>query len=102
MLVHGWKNGRFDGRRPVALGVTVGQQFAEMFFDRSWDAVLVEIDGNAFRVKITNTFWTTCPELRSPEIGAWLRNKGLAPWPKGRPPELRLSPVGIRRFRLDT
>jgi hypothetical protein len=100
VLVSGWKSGKFDGRRAVALGVRVGREFANQFFDKRWDAVLVELDDKIVSVRLTKTFWTTCPELRSPAIGAWMKKQGLAPWPKGRPPELRLTPMGRNKFRL--
>jgi hypothetical protein len=101
MLVTGWKNGKFRGSRGLTLGVRVGREFAERFFDKDWDAILIEMEGESVPVKIAGTFWTTCPELRSPAIGTWMRKKGLAPWPEGRPPEMRLTPMGRNRFRLE-
>ena len=101
MLVTGWKGGKFRGTQGVALGVRVGRAFAERFFDKDWDVVVVEIEGEPVLVKITKTFWTTCPELRSPAIRSWMKKKGLAPWPEGRPPEMRLTPMGRNRFRLE-
>ena len=100
-MVTGWKNGKFGGRQTVALGVRVGREHAEKFFYKDWDVILVEMDGETFPVKLTKTFWTTCPELRSPAIGTWMRKKGRAPWPKGRPPEMRLTPMGRNVFRLE-
>jgi hypothetical protein len=102
VLVSGWKCGKFVARRAVALGVRVGRENVERFFDKNWSVVLVEIEGDTIPVKITRTFWTTCPELRSRAIGVWMRKKGLVPWPGGRPPEMRLTPQGENRFRLDT
>ena len=101
MLVSGWKSGKFVTRRAVALGIRIGSENVERFFDKNWDVVLIETEGGTIPVKITGTFWTSCPELRSPAIGIWMRKKGLVPWPKGRPPEMRLIPLGRNRFRLD-
>ena len=39
------------------------------------------------RVHLSPSFWTTCSELRSAEIGAWMKRRGDAPWPRGRPPK---------------
>jgi hypothetical protein len=100
VLVTGWKSGKFDGRRAIAFGVRVGRKNVERFFDKDWDVVLVKIESNTVPVKVTGTFWTTCPELRSPAIGAWMKKNGLAPWPESRPPEVRLTPMGRNRFRL--
>jgi hypothetical protein len=99
--VFGWKNGKFNARHPVALGVRVGQENVKRFFDKNSNVILVEVGDEAIQVHLTKTFWTTCPELRSFAIGAWLRKKRLAPWLKGRPPEMRLTPIGKNRFRLD-
>lgn len=101
MLVSGWKSGKFVPRQPVALGLRIGPRNVEHFFDKAWGVVLVEIGGETIPVKLRKTFWTTCPELRSPAIGAWMRKKGLVPWLKGRPPEMRLIPIGGNRFRLE-
>ena len=38
------------------------------------------------RCRLTPTFWTTCPEFRSAEIGKWMENRGDKPWPRGNPP----------------
>jgi len=101
VLVSGWKSGKFVAGRAVALGVRVGRENAERSFDKNWSVILIEIESDTIPVKITKTFWTTCPELRSPAIGAWMRKNGLVPWPEGRPPEMQLTPLGTNRFRLD-
>jgi len=101
VLVSGWKSGKFVARRAVALGVRVGRENVERFFDKDWDVVLIEVESETISVKITRTFWTSCPELRSPAIGTWMRKKGLVPWAKCRPPEMRLTPMGRNRFRLN-
>ena len=101
MVVCGWKSGEFLVRRAVALGVRVGRENVERFFDKDWDIVLIKMESKTIPVRITRAFWTTLPELRSPAIGIWMRKKGLVPWPEGRPPEMRLTPMGRNRFRLD-
>jgi hypothetical protein len=101
VLVSGWRSGTFVACRAIALGVRVGRENVERFFDKGWNVVLVQIDSDTIAVKIRGTLWRTCPELRSPAIGAWMKKKGLVPWLKGRPPEMRLTPMGGNRFRLD-
>ena len=44
-----------------------------------------------FRLK--QTFWTTCPEFRSAEIGKWMDARGDKPWPHRRPPKYRAELV---------
>jgi len=101
MTVSGWKSGRFNTRKSVVLGVRIGKDNVTRFFDRRWSVVVLEMDNDRVPVKIGKTFWTTCPELRSPVIGAWLKKRGLAPWPTGKPPEMCLTPAGGNRFRLE-
>ena len=38
------------------------------------------------------------PELIHKSIGEWFKRAGLYPWPKGRPPTVRLQPRGERAF----
>lgn len=101
MVVSGWKSGEFLTRRAVALGVRVGRENVERFFDKDWKVVLIKVDSETIPVNITKAFWNTYPELRSPAIGEWMRKKGLVPWPEGRPPEMQLIPSGGNRFRLE-
>ena len=35
---------------------------------------------------LSPTFWTSCPEFRSVEIGKWMAKRGDAPWPRRNPP----------------
>lgn len=102
MRVSAWKGGKFSaGRRPT-LGIRIGRKNVENHFDRSWNEVLVQLDGQAAKVGITPTFWSSCPELRSAAIGDWLRARKIAPWRTGRPPKLELTPLGGNHFRLSS
>ena len=38
-------------------------------------------------VRISPSFWRTCTEFRSAQIGAWMKQRGDSPWPPGRPPK---------------
>jgi len=78
----------------------------EKYFKREWATVLIELPvPSGFATVECNTakdsFWTeTCHELISRNIGSWLRDKRLAPWPLRQPPKLRIEIVGERRFRV--
>ena len=54
--------------------------------------------------RLTPTFWTTCPEFRSAEIGKWMENRGDKPWPSGNPPrysaELVVGSKGSAKIRI--
>ena len=59
--------------------------------------VEVELPGQTTRprCRITPTFWTTCPELRSAEIGRWMTRRGDKPWTRGNPPRYNAELVGF-------
>lgn len=59
----------------------------------------MDLNGEAeATVTLSDSFWRTCSELRSSELGTWLRRHGLAPWPHRQPPTLRIEPAGGNRF----
>ena len=85
------------------LGVRVGAANRVLYFDRSWESVVVEIDGIPYQFKLTSGFWRKCPEFRDDTRGvikAWLRCHRLLDWAIGHPPKLVLHPLGGNRFRL--
>jgi hypothetical protein len=92
MRATGWKGGVY--------GVRVGKANASRFFPKMATCVEVEIDGHPHSFTLSETFWTTCPEIRGAPIGRWLRAQGLAPWQSGRPPRVNLLPLGGNKFRL--
>jgi hypothetical protein len=92
MTATGWKGESF--------GVRVGTENAKAHFPQTWKTIGVEIDGMVHSFKLNATFWTSCPEFRGKEIKQWLSLHGMAPWPKGKPPALLLTPLGGNRFRL--
>ena len=56
----------------------------------SQKGVIIEFpSGGSLRLSLdaTSLFWSTCPEFRSPEIGAWMKKRGDASWPEGKPPK---------------
>jgi len=92
MNATGWKGG--------LLGVRVGKQNRAEHFSKDWDSIEVEIEGVFVSCPLTPRFWERCPEFRERSIHEWFIKCGLAPWPKGSPPKLELTPLGGRRFRL--
>ncbi len=94
MDVKAWTNGR------GTYGVRVGRQDAKMYFAPGLEGVEVEVDGEVCHVRLRETFWTTCPELRGGIVGQWVRRIGAVPWIRGAPPALTLTPLGGGRFRL--
>jgi hypothetical protein len=90
-----------NNRTGSGYGIRISRKDRDRFFRSSWESVTLELDsGEIFVVKITDSFWRKCTELRSSKIGKWFLEKGLAPWPKGKPPRFTLKPVKDQYFRL--
>lgn len=85
-----WRGGTY--------GIRIGAARAR-FFERSWSEVEVELESwGVIRANLTDTFWTTCPELRNADVGRWLSHHGAATWPRGRPPKILMRHLGGGRF----
>lgn len=83
-------------------GVGVSKTDRDAHFERHWRSVTLRLPDGEARVDITPSFWRCCTELRSSEIRDWLLAKGLAPWPKRKPPVFELVPDGDASFRIVT
>ena len=84
MQATAWKGATF--------GVRVGSRNAHRYFDKQWEFVDVDLDGKHHRIRLSDSFWARCPELRSVAFGDWFLLHGLRPWPKGKPSRLQLIP----------
>lgn len=93
MKAKAWKGGTF--------GIRVGRGNARRFFVPKRRFVEIEMDGHLYSFHLSDTFWTTCPEVRGAAIAQWLRKHGHDRWPERRPPEFELTPIIVkRRFKL--
>src|SRR5687768_8744688 len=98
MQASAWRGG--STAAPI-YGIRVGISNRDEYFDEDWHEIEVEVDGHPQRFGITPGFWNKCPEFRdrgSPVIREWLRRHHTLNWTKGQPPEVRLVPLGGRRF----
>lgn len=100
MKVKTWNNGSFS-KSGVGYGISIPKGSREKFFNKDWSSVIIHIDNTEVVIILNNTFWTTCNELRSKEIGKFLIGKGLAEWEKGKPHELNLKVCTYREFKLE-
>jgi hypothetical protein len=104
MIVIAWNNGAHS-RKGVGYGIRISDEERDLYFKKDWDVVLLELQGEEqpFEVKIDkDSFWgDPGRELISIEIGRWLHNQGLAPWPHGNPPRLIMEPLENNRFSLE-
>ena len=99
--VSGWSNSTPNDHTGAGYGVRVQYDDRDRYFQRNWNSVEIALDtGEAAEISLQETFWTTCPELRSSVIGRWMLDLGAIPWAKGKPPQFDLEPIGDRRFRL--
>ena len=98
MLLQGWHKGR-PSDEPAGYGLRLTPGDRDRNFDSSWTSVDVELEGGTtVAVTLNPSFWRSCPELRSPEIGAWLLASGAAPWPLGDPPSVVVRLIEGNRF----
>lgn len=98
MRVTAWNNGshRSSG---TGYGLRFSETDRDRFFERGWDNVIFDLGGQAVvAITVSESFWRSCPELRSAEVGRWLRRNDLAPWPQGRPPILEVTHRDGNRF----
>ncbi len=101
MKVSGWSNSTPNNRTGAGYGVRVHYDDRDHYFQRHWGSVEVVLDdGEVVDVSLPETFWTTCPELKSSVIGRWMLNQRAIPWANGKPPQFNLEPLGDLRFRL--
>jgi hypothetical protein len=94
MIATAWKDSS------NGFGIRVGKENAALFFPRDVRTIFVEIEGCLRVFRLSETFWTTCPEFRGAMIGDWLKRHKLAPWPRGKPPRVELTNLGGSRYRL--
>jgi hypothetical protein len=100
MQAIGWSNGQARSTG-AGYGLRISAADRDHWFERSWTHVVITLEGNGIlTVPLSASFWRSCTELRSAEIGRWLLSRRLAPWPKGKPPTLMLRPINSNRFEL--
>lgn len=99
MKVTTWNNGSFNASG-AGYGIKIPKSSRDQYFNRNWDSVVLHIEDREVEVKLCDTFWTTCNELRSKEIGLFLIRNGLGDWVKGLPNEVSLTSVKDNTFKL--
>jgi hypothetical protein len=95
MQATAWKNGG------SGYGLHIRTADRDRVFNRAWHQVILDLTGQGqAAVTVSPSFWRQCSELRSTQIGRWLRHNGLAPWPSGRPPTVIIEQVADNRFAV--
>lgn len=97
MRATAWHNGGHP-TEAAGYGIKFTEQDRDRYFRPEWKEVVLELDDSLARVALSNSFWRSCSELRSAEIGRWLLASKAAPWPRGTPPGIVVHPVEGNRF----
>jgi hypothetical protein len=84
-----WSNGG------TGYGLKMSAVDRDTYLKREWGSVALYLPGRHQPTKVNvdkDSFWSqSCRELISKEVGAWLIDNGIAPWPKGKPPKFKLA-----------
>ncbi len=93
MEVTGWKGGTY--------GLRISRPHRDRYFKKGWKTVGIHLGrGNVLSLPLSDSFWKDCIELRTKDVGIWMRNRGDVPWPKGKPPRYELIPLQNGEFEL--
>ena len=93
-IVSAWSNGK------DSFGLRISPKDCDRLFDKEWEDVELEIDGNTISVGITDSFWDDCIELRSQEIKHWFESEKLIPWKKHHPPKITMKHIADNQFKV--
>ena len=105
MIWTAWNNGSHHSTG-AGYGLKVPIADRDAHLDRSWKYIKLDLPSDAgtetIQVSIDKpSFWDeTCRELISKQIGIWLIEFRLAPWPRGKPPKFEVELVGPGHFAL--
>lgn len=100
-----WNNGS-QSESGAGYGLKISVADRGKYFSPSWRSVVIELPIERGKIEVEvnvskPSFWAeSCRELINKEIGQWLQRIGLAPWPPGQPPRIKMLPVGPKRFRV--
>ncbi|MCA1709014.1 MAG: hypothetical protein LC808_39360 [Actinobacteria bacterium] len=98
MRAVGWHNGSALNE-PSGYGLKFAEADRDRSFDRAWSDVIVELEGDGLAtITLSPSFWRSCTELRSADVGRWLLDQRAAPWPQGKPPGVAVNHVEENRF----
>ena len=100
MRAKGWHGGPAS-KSGAGYGIRISEADRDAHFDPEWPSVRIKVGTKWVAVEVSLSFWENCPELRSKEIGEYMLDQGLAPWPKGKPPVFELIPDGDATFKLE-
>ena len=100
-----WNNGQWHASG-AGYGLKVSVADRNNFFRKDWRSVTLRLAAGSGFVEVEvncakDSSWNgACRELIARNIGCWLLDFELAPWPKGRPPRFDLPLIEPGVFRV--
>jgi hypothetical protein len=98
-----WNSGKHNASG-AGYGIKLTVEERDGLLERSWESVdlILPDDTVVQAVKCDKkSMWDgTCRELIHRDIGKWMLRNKLAPWPKGKPPRLKLDKDVGKRLRV--
>lgn len=99
-LTGGYWGPKYSKHNPNGFRIEIGDRddlSKRLKSQSSWMEVTIEFPPNKsprssvealrFSLPLTSSFWSTCPEFKSCEIGKWMKKRKDAPWPYRKPPK---------------
>lgn len=97
MRATGWHGGG-SPEDAAGYGIKFTERDRDQYFRTDWSEVAIEVGDSEATISLSPSFWRTCSELRSAELGRWLLESGAAPWLRGQPPSIAVRHVDGNRF----
>ena len=104
MQVTAWTNGDPNPYTGSGYGIRIKKADRDVYFSRMRPHIKIHLRGGpTIEVKLSDSFWRGCSEIRKKEIGLWIINqlkKRGQKWVKGKPPKFNLIPISANEFEL--
>lgn len=95
-----WHNG-VPTNEPAGYGIKFTAADRDRVFHKAWNDVVLDLEASgSVVVGLSASFWRSCSELHSADLGRWLLEQRAAPWPKGNPPGLAVTQLDDNRFAV--
>ena len=100
-----WNNGQWHASS-AGYGLKVSVADRDRFFRRDWRSVTLRLAAESGVVDVEvncakDSFWNgSCRELIARDIGRWLLELEVTPWPTGHPPRFDLAPIEPGVFQV--